>query len=219
MRCSDKLCFKGVAIKIRQKGRVHSRQGWIYEPKGATVMNLPSSFVADQMNSKVERPDHASPIADIVAALSTIEDLNGLTEEEFIWLAIHGTERLAKDGEFIFSQGTPPEHLIFILSGEVMVHRHTSSPVSVLIGQTGRITGKTPFSRIKAWNADGRSSGATWFLELHDSRFPELLTPIQIARGPALSLAWRLLICPNVAGAENQRRWSTAIERKSCLLG
>jgi CRP-like cAMP-binding protein len=141
-------------------------------------MNLPRSLVADQMKSKVERPEHASPLADIVAASSTIEDLKGLTKEEFIWLAIHGTERFATDGEFIFSQGTPPEHLMFILSGEVMVHRHTSSPISVLIGQTGRITGKTPFSRIKAWNADGRSSGDTWFLELHDSRFPELLTAI-----------------------------------------
>jgi signal transduction histidine kinase len=141
-------------------------------------MNLPGSLAADQMKSQVERPDHATPIADIVASLSTIEDLKGLTEDEFTWLAIHGTERFAKDGDSIFSQGTPPEHLMFILSGDVMVHRHTSSPVSVLIGQTGRITGKTPFSRIKAWNADGRSYGDTWFLELHDSRFPELLTAI-----------------------------------------
>jgi hypothetical protein len=39
------------------------------------------------MSSKVERPDHATPIADIVAALSTIEDLKGLTEGEFTWLA------------------------------------------------------------------------------------------------------------------------------------
>jgi signal transduction histidine kinase len=46
------------------------------------------------------------------------------------------------------------------------------------IFQTGRITGKTPFSRIKAWNADGRASGNTWILELHDSHFPELLTAI-----------------------------------------
>jgi signal transduction histidine kinase len=141
-------------------------------------MNLSSGQVADEMKSKVERPDHATPIADIVAALSTIEDLKGLTEEEFTWLAVHGTERFAKDGDFVFSQGSPPEHLMFILSGDVIVHRHTSSPVSVLIGQTGRITGKTPFSRIKAWNADGRSCGDTWFLELHDSRFPELLTAI-----------------------------------------
>ena len=117
-------------------------------------------------------------IGEIVAALRTIEDLKGLTEEEFTWLATHGTEKFGNDGDFIFSQGTPPHHLMFILIGEVLVHRHSSSPVSVLIGQTGRITGKTPFSRIKAWNADGRSSGKTWILELHDSHFEELLNAI-----------------------------------------
>jgi signal transduction histidine kinase len=144
----------------------------------AKIMNLPSDLMAEPMQLKVEAADHARRTADIVAALSTIEALNGLTEEEFTWLAAHGTERFGKDGELIFSQGTPPEHLMFILHGDVIVKRHSSSPVSVLIGQTGRITGKTPFSRIKAWNADGRSSGDTWILELHDSHFPELLTAI-----------------------------------------
>ena len=78
-------------------------------------MNLPSNLMAEQMQSEVERPDHARPIADIVAALSTIEVLQGLTEEEFTWLATHGTQRFGKDGDLIFSQGTPPEHLMFIL--------------------------------------------------------------------------------------------------------
>jgi signal transduction histidine kinase len=144
----------------------------------ATVMNLPSDLVAEQTQSKVERPERARPIADMVAALSTIEGLKGLTEEEFTWLATRGTQRFGKDGDLIFSHGSPPEHLMFILQGDVLVKRYSSSPVSVLIGQTGRITGKTPFSRIKAWNADGRSSGDTWILELHDSQFPELLTAI-----------------------------------------
>jgi signal transduction histidine kinase len=125
-----------------------------------------------------EHPDQVRRIADIVAALSTIEVLKGLTAEEFTWLAAHGTDRFGKDGDLIFSQGTPPDHLMFILSGDVFVHRHSSSPVSILMGQTGRITGKTPFSRIKAWNADGRASGNTWILELHDSHFPALLTAI-----------------------------------------
>jgi signal transduction histidine kinase len=141
-------------------------------------MNLQAPSIAEQNKAEVEPRDQARRTADIVAALSTIEDLKGLTEEEFTWIAIHGTERFGKDGDFIFSQGTPPDHLMFILRGDVLVHRHTSSPVSVLIGQTGRITGKTPFSRIKAWNADGRSSGDTWILELHDSLFPELLAAI-----------------------------------------
>ncbi len=143
-----------------------------------TVMNLPSDPMAEQMQSEMESPDHAGPIADIVVALSTIKDLQGLTEEEFTWLATHGTQRFGKDGDLIFSQGTPPDHLMFILHGDVLVKRHSSSPVSILIGQTGRITGKTPFSRITAWNADGRSLGDTWILELHDSHFPELLTAI-----------------------------------------
>jgi signal transduction histidine kinase len=142
------------------------------------VVNLPDNLMAVPLNSKVEHAGEAHSTADIVAALSTIEALKGLTEEEFTWLATHGTERFGKDGDLIFSQGTPPEHLMFILDGDVLVHRHSSSPVSVLIGQTGRITGKTPFSRIKAWNADGRASGNTWILELHDSHFPELLAAI-----------------------------------------
>jgi signal transduction histidine kinase len=130
------------------------------------------------MNPKTEYLVDSQRLTEIVAALRTIEDLNGLTEEEFSWLAAHGKERFSNDGDLIFSQGTPPHHLMFILSGDVLVHRHSSSPVSVLIGQTGRITGKTPFSRIKAWNADGRSYGKTWILELHDTQFPEFLNAI-----------------------------------------
>jgi signal transduction histidine kinase len=144
-------------------------------------MNLPGNLVPEQTQSRAERPSHARRVPDIVAALRAIEALKGLTEEEFTWLATHGTERFGKDGEVIFSHGTPPEHLMFILGGDVVVKRHSSSPVSVLIGQTvgaGRITGKTPFSRVKAWNADGRASGDTWILELHDSLFPELLAAI-----------------------------------------
>jgi len=132
----------------------------------------------EETSPKIEDMVDDKSIREIVSALRTIEDLKGLSEEEFTWLATHGTVRFGDDGDLIFSQGTPPHHLIFILTGEVLVHRHSSSPVSVLIGQTGRITGKTPFSRIKAWNADGRSSGKTWILELHDSHFPELLHAI-----------------------------------------
>jgi signal transduction histidine kinase len=131
--------------------------------------------MTEQLTSDALTPPNEARTAEIISALRTIEDLNGLGEKEFIWLATHGKERFGQDGDLIFSQGAPPHHLMFILRGNVLVHRHTSSPVCVLSGQTRRITGKTPFSRIKAWNADGRSSGETWILELHDSLFPELL--------------------------------------------
>ena len=107
-----------------------------------------------------------------VAALCSIEELRGLTHEELRWIAVAGTERSVQNGELVFSQSSPPHHLIFVLAGEVVINRHTSSPVSVLTGRTGRITGKTPFSRVQAWNAVGRASGDVWLLELHESQFP-----------------------------------------------
>lgn len=114
----------------------------------------------------------------VVAALKTIQELDGLALGEFEWIAHAGVERAVQDGELIFSQGAPPNHLMFVLSGEVTIKRRTSSPVTVFSGRTGRITGKTPFSRISAWSADGRASGDVWLLEIQESRFPELLSAI-----------------------------------------
>ena len=113
-----------------------------------------------------------------IAALSEIEELNGLTLEELSWVADAGTERSVRDGELIFSQGAPPCHLLFVLEGEITIKRRTSSPVTVFTGKSGRITGKTPFSRVRQWNADGRASGKVWLLEIHEDRFPDLLRAI-----------------------------------------
>jgi CRP-like cAMP-binding protein len=91
--------------------------------------------MVEQMNPKGDYMFVDKRLGEIVSALRTIEDLKGLAEEEFTWLAIHGTERFGDDGDLIFSQGTPPHQLMFILSGDVLVHRHSSSPVSILIGK------------------------------------------------------------------------------------
>ena len=96
--------------------------------------------MTEQMNRKIEYLVDEKRIPEIVAALRTIDDLMGLTEEEFTWLAAYGTKSVDNDGYLIFSQGAPPHRLMFIFSGEVLVHRHSSSPISILVGQTGRIT-------------------------------------------------------------------------------
>jgi signal transduction histidine kinase len=128
--------------------------------------------------SAATKSNRSSDIEQRITALHSIEELEALTPEELRWIADACTERFVRNGELIFSQGAPPHHLIFVLAGEVVIKRHTSSPVSVLTGRTGRITGKTPFSRMSAWNADGRASGNVWLLELHESQFPALLAAI-----------------------------------------
>lgn len=111
----------------------------------------------------------------LVAALQSIDELKGMTPNELGCLADAGTERLVQNGDLVFSPDAPPHNLIFVLAGAVVIKRHTSSPLTVFTGTTRRITGKTPFSRIQAWNAVGRASGDVWLLEIHESQFPALL--------------------------------------------
>ena len=42
-------------------------------------------------------PERPTPIPEIVAALRNVEDLKGLGEDEYYWLATHSSERIAAD--------------------------------------------------------------------------------------------------------------------------
>lgn len=111
-------------------------------------------------------------------ALRTIQQLDGLTEPEYNWLATHGTERVGPDGAFIFREDEPSFHMNIILRGEVMAHRRKSAAVARFVGKTARLTGKLPFSRMKTWGADGRSVGPVWVLDIHENLFGEMLQAI-----------------------------------------
>ena len=104
------------------------------------------NFPIDLMAAQAGRPDQAKSIADIVAALSTIEDLKGLTEEEFTGLATHGTESFGKDGDLVFSQGnspgTPDVHPARRCSRQAPLIKPSLHPDR----PDGADYGKTPFS-------------------------------------------------------------------------
>src|SRR3984957_8911032 len=123
-------------------------------------------------------PAEPTPLPEIVAALRTIGLLDGLTEEEYTWLATHGTERVAQDRNLIFRENQPADSMVIILRGEVQVRRRHSGPIALFIGRAGQITGKLPFSRMKGWGGDGYAAGAAWAIDIHQSLFPEMLATI-----------------------------------------
>jgi signal transduction histidine kinase len=123
-------------------------------------------------------PPKATPLPEIIAALRTIPELEGLTEEEYAWIATHSTERIGSDGAIIFLEDEPAHHLNFILRGEVLVHRRHAGSVALFIGRTGRMTGKLPYSRMKTWGGDGCASGSFWALDMHESHFASMLVAI-----------------------------------------
>jgi signal transduction histidine kinase len=123
-------------------------------------------------------PEHPTPLSEIVEALRTIVQLEGLTEEEYTWLATHGTERVGTEGSMVFREGEPTAHLNFVLRGEIHVRRRNSGPMAFFIGRAGQMTGLLPFSRMKAYGGDGYTVGPVWVLDIHKDLFPAMLVAI-----------------------------------------
>ncbi|HEY2040295.1 MAG TPA: ATP-binding protein [Edaphobacter sp.] len=146
-------------------------------------MAAPSSYEAilpQQLGLQVfiAPPAHPTPQPEIIAALRTIPALDGLTEEEYRWFAINGTERVGDDGAMVFTEGTPCDRMVFILKGEVHVRRHNAGSMALWIGRAGQMTAKLPFSRMKVYGGDAYLVGAGWSLDVHEDLFPEMLKAI-----------------------------------------
>ncbi len=124
------------------------------------------------------KPMRPTPLPEIVEALRTVTQLVGLTDDEYLWLATHGTERMGCEGSMIFREGEPTAHLNFILRGEVHVRRRVSGPMALFIGRAGQMTGLLPFSRMKGYGGDGYTVGPSWVLDIHKDLFPEMLQAI-----------------------------------------
>jgi signal transduction histidine kinase len=123
-------------------------------------------------------PTPPTPIPDLVNALRAVELLQGLKEEDYRWLALHGRERKAAHRAVVVRENEPAHHMNIILDGEVNVSRANSGSVSLFIGRTARVTGKLPFSRMKFWGATGYSAGHLWVLDIHEDLFPAMLVAI-----------------------------------------
>src|SRR5580698_10562077 len=125
-----------------------------------------------------ERPAEPSPLPEIIAALRTIVSLEGLSEQEYSWIATHGTERFGEDRSIVFRENEPANCLNFIRRGEVQVRRRHANTLPLFIGRAGSMTGKLPFSRMKNYGGEGYSVGPVWAIDVHESLFPEMLAAI-----------------------------------------
>src|SRR6202789_622257 len=123
-------------------------------------------------------PAEPTPIPEIIAALHTVAQLDGLSEEEYDWLATHGTERVGPDRALLFRDNDPAHNMNFILRGEVQVRRRHSGNVALFIGRAGSMTGKLPFSRMKNYGGEGFAVGPVWSIDIPDTLFPEMLAAI-----------------------------------------
>jgi signal transduction histidine kinase len=123
-------------------------------------------------------PAGPTPAKDIVAALKRVDALDGLTENEYLWLAQHGIERKAGPGSMLFREGDAPLGMNIMLAGEVHIRRAQTGNVSFFIARMGQMSGVLPFSRMKGYGGSGYSVGDIWTLDIPRDMFPEMLAAI-----------------------------------------
>jgi signal transduction histidine kinase len=139
---------------------------------------LPAQPLTQDQSVLAGPPAEPTPLPEIVTALHTVTQLDGLSEAEYVWLATHGKERVGPDRAIVFRNNDPAHNMTFILRGEVQVRFRHAGNVALFIGRAGSMTGKLPFSRMKNYGGEGFSVGPVWAIDIPDSLFPEMLTAI-----------------------------------------
>jgi signal transduction histidine kinase len=130
------------------------------------------------LSPAVTAPATPTPVEEIAEAVNRIGPLHGLTLEDRLWLAHHGSELVAATGEVLFEEGAPAEHMMLILRGEIHVRRQHGGPMALFIGRAGQMTGVLPFSRMKTYGGQGFAITPVWALLVPKTIFPEMLQAI-----------------------------------------
>ncbi len=118
-------------------------------------------------------------VAVLTDALRKLAPLQGMTDDEYHWLATHGQERCVRANGILFQQGDPATHMSILLTGEIQVKRDRSNGAPLLFnGRAGQLTGLLPFSRMQTQGGQGIATTDVWALEYEKSMFPEMLAAV-----------------------------------------
>jgi signal transduction histidine kinase len=123
-------------------------------------------------------PEQRTHPEEIVAALRGIPALEGMSDQDYLWLATHGLERKLGPGVQLFHEGDAPVGMNIMLRGEVHIRRAQSGNVSFFIARMGQMSGILPFSRMKGYGGSGFTVGEVWTLDILKEQFPEMLAAI-----------------------------------------
>ena len=123
-------------------------------------------------------PGQRTPPEEIAAALRGVPALDGMSDQDYLWLAAHGVERKLGPGVMLFREGDAPVGMNIMLRGEVHIRRAQTGNISFFIARMGQMSGILPFSRMKGYGGTGFTVGDVWTLDILKESFPEMLAAI-----------------------------------------
>jgi signal transduction histidine kinase len=115
-------------------------------------------------------------IKDLLSELKKVPEFESVPENQLQWLAEKGKVVAFSDGQKIFSKGDLIQEMRILLKGEVNFYIEQAGNLrNVGTVQQLEITGKLPFSRMKAATGEGIVTGDTLVYSLHQDYFPEMI--------------------------------------------
>lgn len=108
--------------------------------------------------------------------LRQVSEFKSLPENQLQWLADKGKVLAYGDGEKIFTKGDAINEMRILLKGEVNFFIEQAGNLrNIGTIEKGEITGKLPFSRMKAATGEGIVAGNSLVYSLHQDHFPEMI--------------------------------------------
>jgi signal transduction histidine kinase len=134
------------------------------------------SMLTDELPPGVEV--RHTPETELLDALRQVHQLDGLTDQEYLWFVQHSQECFIPAGTRVFRDGDPATHMTILLSGEIQVRRQYAGQGSLFIGRSGQLSGVLPFSRMKTTGGTAVATEDTLLLRIPRELFTEMLSAI-----------------------------------------
>ncbi len=109
--------------------------------------------------------------------LTRIKAFDGLSPDEFKWLAAHMKEVRLDSGEIVIRKGDRADYMVVVLSGEF---RSELDDGRNYTAHAGLVTGMLPFSRLTEYPGNARATQPTRLALLSKNEFPEMLERIPL---------------------------------------
>ncbi len=108
--------------------------------------------------------------------INSLEILQNLSEEVFVWLIDHGERLDLLERDHMFTSGKPADYMYIVVNG--LVHRYSEIGGQWLVVATtapGQVTGMLPFSRMTHYPGHAIAAEPSKVLRLHKKNFIEML--------------------------------------------
>jgi signal transduction histidine kinase len=127
-------------------------------------------------------PQAMSGSESLIADLRKIAIFADLEAEQLAWLAENGSERRLAAGEVSVAEGSPADHMIVLLEGELQGRRGGARPAdgSTVVMRAGEVSGMLPFSRMTTFGLTVRAVVPSRLVTIAAERFPEMLRRIPV---------------------------------------